>query len=545
MTDPSDLRPYAGRWVARVNGRVTGHGTTEAEARLAAQHARPKEVPEVIFVSDRRPLNFPPLFDRVREVLAHDPSIWLVGGSVRDALIGRETHDLDFAVDGDALDVARRVARTLGAAFYPLDDQRDTGRVILESPDGEREYLDFARLRAPGIIDDLKARDFTLDAMAVPLNDTDSLIDPTQGEPDLRAKLLRATSSHAIADDPIRALRGIRLAAQFDLRVDRATREQMRTQAGSLSRVSAERVRDEFIRVINGRRPAAALRALDALGILESIIPEIRPMKGVSQPPPHTLDVWEHSLLTVDRLEALLAVLGPTYDPDAAADLTLGLATVKLGRHRFALHDHFAERLSDERPARALLMFSALLHDVGKPETRTVAADGRIRFFEHDRVGAGTAASRAAKLRLAKSEADRIRATVRHHMRPLFLAQAGDVSTRAIYRFFRDAGRAGVDVAVLSLADTLATYGHTLPQEVWQLHVDVSSTLLRGYYESRDSSVAPPPLLTGDDLIKELGLSPGRRLGQLLEAIREAQAAGEVEDHQAALEFARRQLNRL
>lgn len=540
--EPPELSAYAGRWVALAGGQVVGQGLSEAEARLAAQLARPKESFRVMHVSLRPPLQFSDVFERVRALLPAGIPVWLVGGTVRDALLRRETHDLDFAVQGDALALARKVAASLGAVFFPLDDERETGRVILELPDGSRENLDFARLRTPDLLSDLKARDFTLNAIAVNVQTPDELIDPLNGEADLRTGLLRACGPTSISDDPARCLRAIRLAAQLDFRIEKSTREQIRAQAGTLGRVSAERVRDEFLRILGGRKPASALRALDALGLLSGIVPEVQPMKGCAQPAPHIRDVWEHTLLAVEKMEDLLGLLGPVHDPDAAADLTLGLATVRLGRFRPLLDEHLFARLSDERPARALLVFSTLMHDSGKPQTRSVDEDGRIRFFGHEDAGAGLASGRANALRLANAEVARIRATVQNHMRPLLLAQSPPITRRAIYRFFRDAGPAGVEVVLLSLADTLATYGHTLPQPVWQGQVETAFTLLAGYYETREQSVSPPALLDGSDLMNEFQLPQGRLIGQLLEEVREAQAAGELQDREAAIEFVRRRL---
>lgn len=540
-----DLQPYAGRWVALVRGQVVGVGLTAEAARAAAQLARPKEKPQVMFVPDNPPLEWPEVVNDVRRVLPAEVRVWVVGGAVRDALLNRRIRDLDFAVQGEALNMARAVANALAGAYYPLDPDRDVGRVILKRQDGDLT-LDFAQLRGPSLEADLAARDFTINAMAVTLHDPQTLIDPLGGLTDVRAKLIRACSPTAIADDAVRGVRAIRLAAQLDFRLDKDTRSLVRANAGALVTVSAERVRDEFVRCINGPRPSAALRALDLLGLLNHIISELAPLKGVTQSSPHRLDVWEHTLAVVTRLDEVLRLLGPVHDVDAASDLILGLISVQLGRYRHALTDHLRAPLTPERNARAALMLAALLHDAGKPATRTVDPDGRIRFLTHETVGADLAEAWLTELRLSGDEVKRIRTIIANHMRPRQLSSQKDVSPRAIYRFFRDTGAAGVDIVLLSLADFLGKHGgEPPPQDEWAQHVAVCAQLLEAYFEKREERVSPPALVTGHDLMTALSLAPGPRLGQLLEAVREAQVAGEVMDRAGALEFARRWVENL
>ncbi len=538
---PEHLRPYAGRWVALVRGQVVGVGLTAEAARTAAQLSRPKEKPQVMFVSEIVELEWPPIIARVRAALPADLPVWVVGGAVRDALLLRRIHDLDFVVQGEALAAARRVADALKAAIYPLDADRDVGRVIL-TQDDERLTLDFARLRGPDLDADLLARDFTVNAMAVSLAELDHLIDPLGGLADLRGKLIRACSPTALADDPVRGVRAVRLAAQLDFRIDKETRSLVRAHANDLAQVSAERVRDEFVRCLGGPQPAAAIRALDLLGLLPHIAPELSALKGLTQSPPHEFDVWEHTLATVAHLDEALNVLGPVHDVDAASDLTLGLASVRLGRYRQALADHLRAPVSGDRPARWLLMLAALLHDVGKAATRTVEPDGRIRFLEHEAVGAEMAAQQLAALRFSSDEIKRARTIIQHHMRPAQLAKSPPISPRAVYRFFRDTGEAGVDIVLLSLGDQLGKYHASPPQESWSQHLDACALLLGAYFERRAEAVSPPALITGHDLMSELGLEPGPQLGEVLEAVREAQAAGEISDRAAALAYARKYL---
>lgn len=483
----------------------------------------------------------PPLVAQVRAAVPAPERVWLVGGAVRDLFLNRPGHDLDFAVAGDGLATARGVADALGGAFYPLDADRGTGRVVLSRAAAGPITLDFAELRGPDIAADLAARDFTINALAVPLADPETVLDPLGGLADLRLKRLRACSPTAISDDPLRGVRAVRQAAQLGFRLTPELRAEIRAHAAALTRISPERQRDELIRALGGPNPGACLRVLEALGLLAHLLPELTPLKGVTQSPPHTLEVWEHTLTTVERLAEVLHVLGPVHDVDAASDLILGLATVRLGRFRRPLQTHLDALLAGDRPVRWTLMLAALLHDAAKPATRTVDADGRIRFFGHEARGAELTGAVLTRLRFSGDELKRAQAIVAHHMRPRQLSREGEPSARAIYRFFRATGPAGVEVILLSLADLLAKYGgHPPPQAEWAEHLAACAKLLEAYFEKHPAAVAPAPLVNGDDLIRVLGLKPGPEVGRLLEAIREAQAAGEVLDPEAALALARR-----
>jgi putative nucleotidyltransferase with HDIG domain len=490
--------------------------------------------------------NFPhiALLDRVKAAIPNDVPAYLVGGAVRDLLLNRHSHDLDFAVPTDAIKISRRVANTLRGAFFPLDEERDTGRVIYTKPDeGDRIVLDFAAYRGPDLESDLLDRDFTINAMAVPLEDMSRLIDPLSGAKDVYDKKMRACSSHAFSDDPVRIIRCVRQAVEFGFSITPETKTLLREALPDLPNVSSERLRDELFRIFEGPNPAAALRNLDTIGVLPQVLPELTTLKGITQPPPHSSDVWSHTLMTSEKLAKILDVLALEHDPESAANWEMGVVSLKLGRYRKQLHRHLNKVINPDRPLRTLLLFGALYHDSGKHRTYHTEGDGRIRFIEHEKVGAEIAGKRARILRLSNIEVERIQTTIRNHMRPLLLAQTEKMpSRRAIYRFFRDCGEAGVDVCLLALGDTLATYSPAIPSDIWTKQLDVVRTLLEAWWEKSAQVVSPPSFLGGNDLIQIFGMTPGPKIGQLLEAIRESQAAEELLNRQEALEFARQWL---
>ncbi len=485
-----------------------------------------------------RPLLWPSIIADLRAHAAGmDAPLYLVGGTVRDAVLGRPLHDIDLATPGDGVHIARRLADALGGTFYPLDRARGVGRAIVGSG---AIHIDVARFRGETLETDLRARDFTINAAAVDLTgDLQCIIDPLGGLDDLIHKRLRLCAPGAIVQDPTRALRAVRQSMAFSLHMDPAAREAVRRDGPGIVRVSAERVRDELMSMLGGPRPDGALRVLDALGLLDLIVPEVAPMRGMAQSYPHALTLWEHVLAVVKWLDAVLGLVEGGRKMEQA-----GLAPVLSALHPFrdGLRDHLAQPWPDGRTTRSLMMLSALLHDVGKPQTRTADKDGRLHFFGHDQIGVEMAQRRAQALRLSRDEVRRVGATVRYHMRPMMLANDPKVTGRAIFRFFRDARESGVDVCLLTLADYLGTAGAVLDLDNWQHYIGVVLELLDGYYKKHHKVVAPPSLLTGTDLKRELGLPQGPAIGRVLRAVQEAQAAGEIDTREEALAFARTQL---
>jgi tRNA nucleotidyltransferase/poly(A) polymerase len=430
-----------------------------------------------------------------------------------------------------------------------LDEERDTGRVIVNESEHKRTFLDFATYRGENLEADLRARDFTMNAIAFDLH-TQTLLDPLNGASDLRAKLIRACSPTSLSDDPVRILRAVRQAAAFQFRIEPETRKALKQAASLLPMISPERLRDELFKMLAGPKPDSSMRALEMLGVFPYLLPELSALKGVEQSSPHIYDVWEHTLSVLGYLENILSALAPGYSADDTNDLFTGLLTLRIGRFREQFAKHFAESLNTDRSVRAALFFAALYHDVQKPATKTVELSGRIRFFDHDIQGADVTRERARRFNLSNDEVERISKIVGHHMRFHFFtsrleAEKKEPSRKAIYHFFRDTGESGVDLVLLGLADLRGTQGATLTQETWSAALDVARILLENYWEKPQETVAPPRLLNGNELMSELSLEPGRIVGQLLEAVREGQATGKVDTREQAFQFAREYLREL
>ncbi len=438
--------------------------------------------------------------------------LYLVGGAVRDALLGYPAHDIDLATPDDGLMVARRIANALGGAYYPVDHERRTGRALVETAAGPL-VIDVSSFRGASLLEDLRGRDFTVNALAARLDNPDHLIDPLGGYADLFThKLLRQCSPTSIADDPIRALRAVRHAMQFGLRIEPDTRAAARAAAPLLASEDGrlhqpERARDELFKLLEKTRPAAALRLLSALGLLDVLLP----------PPLPRGPLLEHRIAVVEWLDRLLTIIGPGRDDNSAAGLILGVAVMTLDRCRAQLQEHLSCRFGDGRGLPGLLVLGALT-----PPDTALAGD---LWGEH--------------LRLSNMEArlldNMLAARAANPLEP------ARIDARFMHRYYRATGEAGIDGLLLALAGHLADQGAHIDPTTWgEILEGAARPLLEAFFRHHQQIVTPPPLLTGDELMAALGIAPGPEVGRLLTLVLEAQAAGEIATKDEALRLAGR-----
>lgn len=457
-----------------------------------------------------------PLIQRVFDLSAEQNlRAYLVGGTVRDLLIGQTAHDLDFVVQGSGLTLARYVADQLGGYFHALDRERLTGRVLLPRPNRPQstskespptsapQYLDIAALRGDDLQADLAGRDFTLNAIAIAREQNGDwrICDPLNGHQDLSRSILRMASPSSFDDDPVRTLRAVRMQIQFNCRIEPQTRECLRAAVSLLHRVSAERVRDEWFKILQLERAADALGEMTQLGLLQEVSPEIA----------HSPKL-DHALETVRAVERLWAALNaPPDQPRHGSKLPLGKSLQDLGPH---IHRRYTSQICDERSYLAMLKCAALLHPIG---------DG------------GTAS--AVRWRLSKRESELLNTTVQYYPDVGALADPDHLDRRAIYRFFVQTGEPGIDAALLYLAHTLAAWNLADRRENWTHQTKTVARLLEAWFKHRDTLVSPIPLLSGKDVMRVLDQPPGPQIGTLLQSLTEEQAAGEVLTRQQAIEY--------
>lgn len=486
-------------------------------------------------------LSHVPLLDRLRYHLSDETQpIYLVGGTVRDAIMGRPVHDVDLAVAAGAIPLTFRLARALGASAFALDAERDVGRILVKD---EGITLDIARFRGPDLETDLLGRDFTINAMALPAagQSIEEIIDLHGGLSDLQAGFIRAIHPRSIDDDPIRGLRAARFAAQLGFRMTDETAAAARDVAQRLlDQTSAERLRDELSRMLTCGAPHRALSLLHQLGLLPVVLPSVAALDGVAQSPPHHEDVLQHTLSVLRYLAQIEALLdGATHDADWTAAID-GL----VAPFRTELREHLTSEVDGGVEGRLLLLWGALLHDVGKRDTQTVDSTGRIRFLNHDEVGAQMASRILHDLSFSNEAVRRVKTIVAGHMRPLYLATERHLpSRRTIYRYFRALRGAGLDVGLLALADHLATYDGIGDEEEWSTLLAVIAALYGTYFDDHDQTVAPTRLLDGISIMALLDAPPGHEIGRLLRLLEEAQAAGEITTREQAVTFVRQHHN--
>ncbi len=469
---------------------------------------------------------------------------YIVGGLVRDMVMGRNKADIDIAVAGDALAIGPEIAAYLKAHCVVLDSQNSVVRLLPKKEEqevAENWQIDVATLQG-NLAEDLGRRDFTIDALAIDLAKLSftsqerleaAVIDPFDGLGDIQKKLIRAVSPQVFKNDAIRLLRCVRLGADLGFSIEAQTEALIERDHELIKDVAGERVREELLRLLALPDSYKTIVYMDKIGLLTSVIPELAATRDVDQPKEHTWNVFHHSVRSISALDFILRRSRWEF-----ADKSV-LAGIPWDEN---IEGYFEAKVSPLSTRRVLTKLAALLHDIAKPQTRIVNEFGRVRFYGHPQDGAPIAAAILERLRFSNREIKFVETIVRYHLRPVQMTEDCLAPTRrATYRYFRDMGEAAYATLYFSLADHLATRGPALEKDNWDWHVGVMAHLI-AEHEKETQTVTPIKLLDGHDLKRELGLAPGRHLGELLEEVREAQAAGEVTTRQEALDYVKKLL---
>jgi len=484
-----------------------------------------------------------------------DTSLWIVGGAIRDALLHRSITDIDLVYTGDPFMLADSMSAQLPVTVAALD--RQIGRVRLGIPISGI-HIDITTIKDGDIIADLSARDFTINALAVPYTAeaftrivagsvlADDIIDPFQGQQDLAKRIVRQVYSAAFTDDPLRIMRAARIAASLDFSIDAETTISAKAAVQQLSSVAPARITAELFGMFQlPLRGTAAMYLLDDLGALTTLVPSLAACRGVVQGSLHHWDVFDHTLAVIDELDVVQALLQATlakkefYDPivpskryregeiphPTALDLA-GYNTDVIARSTMP----FAEGQS----RLTLAKVAALFHDVGKPETAVQIGHANYRFPNHSEAALPYTQATIAQWQLGHDARRFIMSTVACHMRPGQMAGPHGLGTRAIRHFFRDAGDAALDIALFSLADHFAVYGPDELTSFWPRHFEAVVELVRRYYET-PNDVIPPRLIDGNDLMNRYHLAPGPELHHLLQTVQEAYLDGTIATKAEAL----------
>lgn len=447
-----------------------------------------------------------------REALAGETA-WLVGGAVRDALIGRDTDDVDLAIPGDPKRAAKALAKASGATAFQLSGAFGAWRVV--GP-GHAWHVDLVTLREDDILADLAERDFTINAMAQPLAGGD-VVDPHGGREDLERRVVRMVSERALEEDPLRSLRAVRIAVELELEIDADTGAAAARHAAGIARVASERVFAELKRVVSADAVRRGLEVMEAYGLTHAVLPELTALRGIDQSRFHHLDVHDHTLEVLDRVALL------QRDP-VAAGLDAGVRTL------------LAEPLSDELTRGEALRWAALLHDAAKPATRGEHG-GRVTFMGHDAAGAQLARDVLGRLKASTKLRDYVAAVTLHHLDAGFLVHERPLDRRTIWRYLRATQPYSADTTIFTVADRLATRGDNAGPAI-EAHLEVARALLAAAREE-DAAGRVAPLVRGDELIREAGVPAGKQLGTILAQLEEDRYTGTIVTREDALQRAR------
>ena len=453
---------------------------------------------------------FPLQYDRIAALLAPYDA-YLVGGAVRDLLLDLPIHDLDFALPSDTLAAGKLLADQLGGAVFTLDERRATVRVILGGGGDPRLVVDLTLFQGDTIEEDLAARDFTITSMALRSGVDHPVIDPFNGAQDLREGLIRSTSDRALADDPLRCLRAVRLAAQLDFQILPDTIDLIRKYHHQLADVSPERIRDELFRILEGPRQAAALLAMQALGMYGYVLPG---------------QLADRHSLRLRNLEAIWSLLLEPHDQDRAGDWFRGLLVHRLGRYREQVRGLLDAEPVPGRSIRQLSLLLPLIEDF----SMETPADSIRQVL--------------SALSLSNQEITLLEGALQSAENFLDLTDTGNPPQPLdIYRYYRGQGESGLLGVFLGLARYFGTQG--LEREAWINQLECARALLEGFWDRYEQWVDPPVLVDGSRILKEFSLQPGPKIGYLLEKLKEEQVHRELETVESALDFLKSEITQL
>ncbi|OAG28609.1 CCA tRNA nucleotidyltransferase [Thermodesulfatator autotrophicus] len=464
-------------------------------------------------------MNFIPsqLIDVLKDLI--DQEIYVTGGPIRDTFLKRPFKDIDLTLPQGAKELAQKVAQKHHGHCVPLDEKEGVFRVVIEN-----YFLDFSNFRqkSRSIEKDLSLRDFTINAMAVTLEEflhespsAWNLIDPFEGQKDLSRRLLKALGRTNFIDDPLRMLRGYRLAAELDFALEAQTRKWIKELHKHLGHVARERIATELELLFSHTAgKVIALMAEDEL--LFEIFPELKAARNVTQPSFHHLDVFGHLLLALEMSD--LVIEAPEkYFGDLEAN------------------NPFTS-IKDSPRKKTAIRLAALFHDIGKPHT--FAIRHRITFYEHDRVGAEIFLKIGERLRFPKKFTKEVALLIRHHMRPFHLLhefKVNRLSRRAIRRLIKDVPDYP-SLFMVAMADSLASAG---PDKEPGLEIELANLFWEIHHFNQEVLINQEKerLVTGQDLIDLFGLEPGPIFRELLEAVEEARSEGKIKTREEALSF--------
>ncbi len=457
---------------------------------------------------------------------------YLVGGVVRDIILRQPIHDLDIALDGDVHTFGRKVADTTGAAFFVLNEKFNTARIIFKYSEEIRMNLDIVKLRGKSIEEDLKMRDFTINAMAINLREQYRVIDPFNAVDDLRNHKLIACSEESFKDDPIRVLRALRQSIELGCTIEKKTILHLKEAVPLLDSISSERIRDEFFRLLNGKNVPQAIQVMDHIHAIEIIMPEVIELKESCRGFQNDESSWTFTFKVIKQLSFLDEILLHEKGSPVANNLLGGQIILTLGKFRLNLVEYFRQKLTEERSLRPLFYYLALFSqfvDQNNPfnpgQTRSEKA--MHKFTRHSRTLA--LSNREIKYAIPILQNLDVIYTMRKEEKPL--------KGSTVYDFFHKTGESGILLCLLSLAESLAFATQMGDTYQFERQLAIVQDLFTGYFEKNGEWVNPPRWLNGNEVGYLLRAEDKTQTGYWLEKLKAASADKKINSKQDAIDF--------
>jgi putative nucleotidyltransferase with HDIG domain len=464
----------------------------------------------------------------LRVLLENGFTVWAVGGIIRDAALGRPITDIDLVTDKNPVETADRFAMKHGLGFVTLDDTRLIARIVIGGKSQFRT-MDVALMQGASIDDDLRNRDFTINAIAARFDgELFTINDPLGGLADLESKTLRPVSPTAMRDDPVRVLRARRFENSHNLTPSPEIKKMAADAAPMLADLAGERISQELFHIFREPFSHRAINAMDGDGSLDFVFPELSPTRNAPQNQWHHLDVFSHSIETLSQMETIIA-----NPPEWMA------------QWRKTIDESLCEEVSGGWTRREVLKIAALLHDIGKPGSAALSEDGKRTFYSHEKTGAELVTQAATRLRLPGAVRSGLMTLVKNHLRPFIAIHERSLSERSVYRFHRDLGPWIVPAVIHAVSDAMATQGHAVTKERRLAEWSAAVNVLDYAERARKAPQSREPLLDGRDMMNIFSLPEGQLIGRLIVLVKEASALGEIDTKEEAVALVKEELARV
>lgn len=441
-----------------------------------------------------------------------DNEIYLVGGAVRDALVGKTSYDRDLIVlDEDAGVFSQKVSEFFNGVFIPLDVENNIYRIVLED---RKNYLDITNPVGGSLEKDIQRRDLTINSIAVNIKTGEVPEFCNSYVEDLENKIIRGICEENFTDDPLRLLRIFRFYSVLGFDIDESVMSISQKHAALIDKPAKERVEYELMKLFDGKFAADALLKMDECGILERLFPFVRELKQVPPNLHHHLCLFNHSIETVRQV-------GILYE-NSSEVVRSHLEKVDFGGFSRLAH----------------LRLACFMHDIGKFSTWTIEQDtGRHRFIKHEEVGAKAAPAILRGLSFSNKQIEYISYIIKKHMYPTAVVSAPELNDKVMMRYVRKSGDNAIDNILIAQADRLSARGPEIADDMVNENISALNMLLDFYLTVKDNLKPLPKLLDGNEVMQILDLKPSRRLGEILEALYEAQISGDVLTKEDAVKF--------